>query len=175
MATAVAAFLSAADTPLTSPGVLPTINIYRTDTGASVASGSMTEVAGGLYRFDWTSVDGLEYAMVADGDPSATGQTVSGGRYVFASLSGTVTARLETDIPRMLGLQQHLYMLDNTSYDGAGLMTSGRIRIFASQAALNSANPGSIDDADGEIYRYQITATAASPGKADDYVVDLKK
>ena len=99
----VATFFSAADTPLTSPANTPTIRIRRTDTQALVVTdAAMTEQGDGNFSYDFTPVDGLEYAVRADGDPTAVGQTVAGGRYVFGAFSGTQETRIETDIPAIL-------------------------------------------------------------------------
>lgn len=99
----VAHFESAIDIPLTAPGATPTIRIRRTDTQALVVTDlAMTEQGDGNFSFDFTPVDGLEYAVRADGDPTAIGQTVPGGRFAYGAFSGTTEARLETDIPAIL-------------------------------------------------------------------------
>lgn len=93
MADIVATFFSAADTPLTSPANVPTIRIRRNDTGALVVTNDpMTEVGDGNYRYTFAPVDGIDYSIRADGDPTAVGQTVAGGRYAFGSLSGRTEA-----------------------------------------------------------------------------------
>lgn len=54
----------------------PEITILRLDTDAAVVSGAaMTDQgAGGLYRFSFTPVRGLEYSFSVDADPNVTGQ-----------------------------------------------------------------------------------------------------
>lgn len=100
----VAHFESAIDTPMTSPGDVPTIRVRRTDTQALVVTdATMTEMGDGLYSYDFAAaVDGREYSIRANGDPTAAGQTVAGGRYAYGAASGTEEARLETDIPAVL-------------------------------------------------------------------------
>lgn len=58
---------------LTDP---PEITILRLDTDAAVVSGAaMTDQgAGGLYRFTFAPVAGLEYSFSVDADPNVTGQ-----------------------------------------------------------------------------------------------------
>ena len=58
---------------LTDP---PEITILRLDTDAAVVSGAaMTDQgAGGLYKFFFTPVAGLQYSFAVDADPNVTGQ-----------------------------------------------------------------------------------------------------
>lgn len=91
MAQLVAFFLSALDVPLVAPGNLPTIRVRRIDTQVLVATdAAMVEIGDGQYAFDLTTDDALEYSWRANGDPTASGQTVFGGRYVFGVASGVV-------------------------------------------------------------------------------------
>lgn len=81
----------------------PTIRVRRLDTNALVETDSvMTDVGDGLYSFDLTTVDGLEYGWRADMDPTASGQVSVGERYQFGVASGTTDARIETDIVAIL-------------------------------------------------------------------------
>lgn len=75
-------------------------------------------------------------------------------------------------ITRILGLVQDNFMLDEQTYDSKGLLLTGRIRTFASAAALGLASALAADDADSEIARYNIiTDPPAIPGEATDYRV----
>lgn len=89
--------------PLTSPGTLPTITIFRSsDDTAVVSASSMVEVGQGLYRFEFASVDGLEYGYVIDADPAGAGQVEAHQRHAkWGVVSGTTDARIETDIPAL--------------------------------------------------------------------------
>ena len=81
------------DTPLESPGALPTIRIRRTDTGALVVTDSdMVETGDGNYSFVFAAVDGLDYSFRIDGDPLGTGQTIVGGQFAVGTFSGTTEA-----------------------------------------------------------------------------------
>lgn len=66
----------------------------------------------------------------------------------------------------MRGLAQNNFVLDNTTFDGAGLMTAGRIRVFSSAAAATAATQGGTGQ--GEIAAFAITATGSS-GQASLY------
>jgi len=56
------------------------------------------------------------------------------------------------------GLLNENAVIDNTFFTGAN-MTSCRIRVFASKAAALAATLGAADNADGEVFRYLMTAT----------------
>ncbi len=89
--------------PLVGPGNVPTIRIRRTDTQALVVTDSdMTEIGDGNYSFTFVPSATLEYTIRADGDPTDSGQTTAGERYMFGSLSGVEEARIKTDIPQIL-------------------------------------------------------------------------
>lgn len=71
------------DQGVPATGLTPSIDIYRVDTGAQVVTAqSMTELAGGWYKYDYTGyTDTLDYVAVADG-----GATLSNvDRYKAAS------------------------------------------------------------------------------------------
>lgn len=74
---------TAAGVPLTAPGEIPTIRIRRLDTQAlEVTDAAMTEVGDGLYVFSFApAVDGIEYSVRADGDPTAVAQVPAAVRY----------------------------------------------------------------------------------------------
>lgn len=89
MATIVTAF---AMSGVPATGLSPTIRIRRTDTQALVVTdAAMTEQGDGAYSYDFTTVDGLDYSIRADGGASLPGVS----RYVFGSLSGSTEASLD--------------------------------------------------------------------------------
>jgi len=51
--------------------------------------------------------------------------------------------------------------------DAAGMLLTGRVRIFATAADAAAATLGAADDDDGEIARSDLTAVAAVPGALD--------
>ena len=57
------------------------------------------------------------------------------------------------------GLMQQNFVLDNTVYNAEGLLTAGRIRIFATAAATAAATVDAPTD-EGAIARFDITTTA---------------
>ena len=75
------------------------------------------------------------------------------------------------DVAIVKGLLLGNYVLDggsgNTSaqYDSNGVMTAGRVRVFASSAAASGATLGAANGADSEIARVDVTASAVA-GKA---------
>ena len=52
--------------------------------------------------------------------------------------------------------------------DSAGMLLTGRVRIFATAAAASAATLGAANDADGEIARSDLNATAATAGQLDN-------
>lgn len=67
------------------------------------------------------------------------------------------------------GLAQCNYVLDQTSFDSAGMLTAARIRIFANAAAASSATQGG--SGEGEVAAFLITASGATPGQLQLYKV----
>lgn len=99
----ITAFFTNNNVPLTSPGTVPTISIWRLDTQAAVeVDEDMTEVDDGLFVYDFAESE-LDYGFVCDGDPTGGGvQVTPQERYVAGSFSGITEARIETDIPAIL-------------------------------------------------------------------------
>lgn len=58
----------------------------------------------------------------------------------------------------ILGLVQSNFFLDQTTYNGAGLLTSGRIRIFPDKTTTDSATDGGAGE--GELATFHVTAVA---------------
>lgn len=80
-------------------GLSPTIRIRRvSDQVLVVTDAAMTEQGDGLYSYDFTTSDGEEYAIRVDG----TATLPNAERYQAGSLSGSVDARINTDIPAIL-------------------------------------------------------------------------
>lgn len=67
------------------------------------------------------------------------------------------------------GLAQCNYVLDQTTFDSAGMLTAGRIRIFSNAAGASSATQGG--SGQGEIASFLITASGATPGQLQLYKV----
>ncbi len=57
-------------------------------------------------------------------------------------ISQLQVGHMADDVRLIMGLVQHNFVLDNTTYNTAGLMTSGRIRIFATKALADLATDG---------------------------------
>jgi hypothetical protein len=65
------------------------------------------------------------------------------------------------------GLSQCNFVLDETAFDSAGMMTSGRIRIFPDAATAAAATQGGVGQ--GEIAEFLISASGATPGQLQLY------
>ena len=80
---------------------------------------------------------------------------------VDANTSGSVGEALQS----ILGLLHQNSMVDNTIYDSNGILTSGRVRVFATNTAALAATDGGIGE--GEILEFAIDGVAeiADPTK----------
>lgn len=174
MATIRASFLTDKFDPLVSPTDLPTIRIRRTDTQALVITDANTiEQGDGNYTYDFVPDDALQYVIRVDGDPLGTGQTATGGRYAYGSLSGSANNEIATAVLDALlsghftpdsvgealtlirGLTQQNYMVDSTVFNPAGLMLSARFRLFPSSASLAVATDEGVGQ--GELASFTVT------------------
>jgi hypothetical protein len=68
-----------------------------------------------------------------------------------------------------IGLMNGNSKIDNIVYGAQNVMTSARRRVFASKVALDAAVDGHANDADGEIFRFTITAVDAGSGQITSY------
>jgi hypothetical protein len=104
---------------------------------------------------------------------TASDKFFRGEEHVFRSAIGepltVTTAGTVGDALRViLGLMYGNAVLDNTGFNGKGLLTSGRVRLFATPAAAAAATDGAADDAQGEWARFVLTGEGeASPN--EDY------
>jgi len=67
------------------------------------------------------------------------------------------------------GLAQSNYVLDNTTFDSAGMLTGGRIRIFPDSGTAGAATSGGVGE--GEVAEFTISASAPTPGQLQIYKV----
>ena len=102
---------------------------------------------------------------------SSTLATSSALATVDANVDSLLVRLGADDVAIVKGLLLGNYVLDggsgNTSaqYDSNGVMTAGRVRVFASSAAASGATLGAANGADSEIARVDVTASAVT-GKA---------
>ncbi len=74
------AFFTDKGTP--STGLSPTIDVWKLDGTQVVTAQAMTEIAGGFYKYDFTTYDeDINYVIRADGTNTLTGSD----RYVYSS------------------------------------------------------------------------------------------
>lgn len=100
----------------------------------------------------------------------------SGAFQVNQNANGQIDARVVagdflTDIDRLLGLLHENSMIDNVSYGDQSIITSARIRHFASAAALAAATPGNANGTDSETRRWLITCDDAGGGEYNSYKI----
>ena len=172
--TAIVAHFTNQGTPLTSPTDAPTIRIRRTDTGALVVTDlAMTELGDGSFRRDFSPASTLQYAIRADGDPTASGQVTVAERYVFGSLDGRVDNSLVTVIPTNLdatisSVASAIAALNDLSQaDVQSAMTSQGYTVARAalldnlDAAISSLNDLSIADVQTALTNQGYTAARA--------------
>lgn len=139
------------DNGVPKTGLSPTINIREVPTGVLVISGSnMTELGDGSYYYDHVNYDSeKDYSIRCDGG-SGLAYTE---RYTFAGNenyiddienmfdTNTTLLGIKTELTRVLGLVQENYYLDQmvySTYQGAQLLTSGRIRIYSDAISIGT-------------------------------------
>ena len=73
----IAVHLLKSGAPINALVGVPTITIYRLDTGAAVITAAVLtdRTASGLYTYDFTiAIDGINYSFLIDADPTAINQ-----------------------------------------------------------------------------------------------------
>lgn len=74
------------------------------------------------------------------------------------------------ELAQVIAGQLHVNsLIDNISYGAQAVMTAARERDFDSKTAANAATPGALNNADGEIFRYTISAVDAGSGEISSY------
>lgn len=168
----------------------------NTITASALATDAVTEIQSGLSTAAaLAAVQSDVDAMQADVDLLATASALAS---VASSISGLATSSevtaLTADIAAVSddvwdealsghltagsmgqalflakGMAQCNYVLDQTTFDAAGMLTSGRIRIFANAAAATSATQGG--SGQGEVAAFLISASGSTPGQLQLYKV----
>jgi hypothetical protein len=126
----------------------------------------------------WDPYDSVRLGLTALPNAAAA---ASGGLYtigaanVAAEVWGAVVASYATagtfgELTQVLAGLLHLNSrIDNTTYNGNGLLTAARLRVFASAALANAAVDGAADGANSETQRYAIVSTDEGDGKLASY------
>jgi hypothetical protein len=101
------------------------------------------------------------------GTGGSISDSINAARDDVKSHVDSTTATLTTLINRLLGLHGDNSLLDGGAGSPAlvylnGLLVGARVRVFASSAALAAATAGAADNADGEVFRWNVTGTNAS-------------
>ncbi len=76
---------------------------------------------------------------------------------------------VEPEIEIILGMLHLNSKLDLTVFNVNGLMTSARLRVFEDATACDASTLDAADDADGEIYRFTITAVEQGTARVASY------
>lgn len=152
-------------------GLSPTIRIRELPTTLVVTDEAMSEVGEGTYYYDYVGYDVTkDYAIRCDGGVGLS----DSDRYKFAgnesyyedvanavwseNVSGYIVDGTFGNLTqRMAGLLHHNIYIDSPIYNGAGNLTSARVRIYSS--------PGSVGTINDVIGTYQITSPGESAGQ----------
>lgn len=134
--------------------------VVYNDAGGVVTTINLAHVAGGLYQAVYTpGTEGyyqVVYRMYFD-----VARTQDAGYEVQAETLDVSGFR--TNIIRLLGLVHENAIVDLTTYDGDGNLTSGRVRLYnnsANASAAAVASPATYDT--GKVAEWQVTATFGS-------------
>ena len=191
--------LDSSGSPVTGIGGAVTIKVAKAGDntlGAGGAGTVLTEVtsgaSGGGYRltFDAADIDTpgwLHYEIthasivpVYDAvyvRPALRPTDVADNFLTANKLDPDVTTELQSglataaQVNRVLFLMHENSMIDNVSYGAQGVITSARVRGFASAGALAAATPGNADNADGETFRAPVSAVDAGSGQFSSYKI----
>lgn len=118
----------------------------------------------GVYQLDTAQhQNGFDTSVIAN--PSAddtyyvTAVQDGGSDAANLPLNGEIkVGQYVDDLTIILGLVQNNFFLDQTVYNGAGLLTSGRIRLFPDKASTDSATDGGTGE--GELASFLVTSVA---------------
>lgn len=125
----ITAFFTNAGVPHTGASPLPTITIYEmTGDTEVVSAANMDEVAGGIYKYNFTEDPDVKYAFVCD---AGDGETTLQERYVAGSFSGIDAS----DIP---GLVWEELKADHTTADSFGDYLDDEITSRATPTQVNT-------------------------------------
>ena len=116
----------------------------------------------GIYKLDTADhVNGFDTSKIKNPKPDDTYliTAIQDGGTDIATLpsDGEVkVGQYVDDLKIILGLVQSNFFLDQTVYNGAGLLTSGRIRLFPDKASTDAATDGGAGE--GELASFLVTA-----------------
>lgn len=71
----------------------------------------------------------------------------------------------------LLGMSQHNYVLDQTSYSAEGLLLSGRIRVFPTMALAVAATDGGVNEGEMHLMLVSAVPDPAQPNRLKIYKV----
>ncbi|KAB2910229.1 MAG: hypothetical protein F9K40_03090 [Kofleriaceae bacterium] len=121
------------------------------------ATGTVTEVSGGWYKMVFAAAD-----LDTLGDLSC--EITEAGCDSIQVTFQVVAHDPYADIAIIKGLVNGNSVLDNTTYDTAGMLTGGRIRVFETAALAEAATDGGTGE--GELAAFTVAVTGSN-GKPD--------
>lgn len=123
------------------PGLTVTYNIYNSATDASIASGTLTDVGGGIYKKNFIFDTLGQYRIIYNTPLSYENgfETIM----VVNQPAEQGEQDLQTDLlKRILGLSQENYRIIDPTYDNRMNLISGTMRIYESAVDCeNDENP----------------------------------
>lgn len=138
--------------------------------------GSIDMVAGQVILAATDSAGVVTLRGIGNLTNSSTGTTVEQEAFINlpdiqSRILSDATPFQGADIPIIRGLVQQNFLLDNTTHNSSGLLTTGRIRIFDIAANVPAAGGGS--ETTGLLATFNISAVGegANPGLVDFYRV----
>lgn len=150
----------------TFTGASGEVQVYRSTTNDWVnASGNAFELGGA----NTSGVYGYVFSQAETNYASLIGVRLVKSPYATVTVWLSVDDRrdaveLQTALIRLLGLHRENSVMDggpgieSVQYE-AGVLISARVRVFADKATALSAALGAANGANGEIYRYLVSAT----------------
>ncbi len=137
----IVAFFTNNSVPAT--GLSPTIRIRDlSDNSLVITDAAMTEVGDGHYQYDFTLYDAnINYAIRCDGTDvlsNAERYTYAGNENYIDDIDAVISENAL--LQRIVGLMHENVYIDNPIYDGDNNLTSARVRIYSSAAAVGTAS-----------------------------------
>lgn len=129
-----------------------------TNQGYTVARAALLDNLDATISSVNTAIAALNDLSIADVQTALTNQGYTSVRAALLDNLDTAISTLATDLTLVLGLVQHNFMLEQTVYNAAGLLTSAKMRLFTNKTDVDNATDGG--SGEGEFATYQITVVA---------------
>jgi hypothetical protein len=152
-------YFTSAGVPATSLAPIPTISIWGADGTVYATASAMTEIAGGFYRFDFTTYDqNIDYVFQSYASSLATSE-----QYVIAT-NDSDSQSTQGIVKQILGLSQGNFIMSAQTYDASGRLETSDMYTYDSQAdtdadtnRLHTYNIVANYDGSGNLIKYKVT------------------